>query len=92
MSTSNPCVVRKATRFIAAWQRGERIYKRLQTNGYLKIDIGPFWRLLSKDGGGHWHLMSHEAYNREIKNDDKAQGLGCQDDAMATVIPRSTRW
>ncbi len=64
---TTPCVVRKATRFIAAWQRGERIYKRLQTNGYLKIDIGPFWRLLSKDGGGHWYLMSHEAYNREIK-------------------------
>ncbi|WP_409161620.1 hypothetical protein [Pectobacterium sp. B2J-2] len=64
---ASPCVLRKATRLITAWQRGERVYKRLQTNGYLKIDIGPFWRLLSKDGGGCWHLMSHETYNREIK-------------------------
>jgi hypothetical protein len=43
------------------------VFRRLTMNGYLKIDVGPFWRILSKDGGRQWWLMDHETYNREIR-------------------------
>ncbi|STQ14879.1 Uncharacterised protein [Enterobacter cloacae] len=46
------------------WTEGVR---RLTMNGYLKIDVGPFWRILSKDGCRQWWLMDHETYNREIR-------------------------
>ena len=51
------------------WQ-GERNYKRLDENrtGYYKIDLGPFWRLLSRDKGRTWEMMNHERYNTAVRN------------------------
>jgi hypothetical protein len=51
------------------WQ-GERNYKRLHENrtGYYKIDLGPFWRLLSRDEGRTWEMMNHERYNTAMRN------------------------
>jgi Fe-S-cluster containining protein len=60
-------VRRKACRLYTSWRDGKKVCKRLQENGYLKMDIGPFWRMLSKDGGQSWLLMSHQDYNREIR-------------------------
>ncbi|HAI2335038.1 hypothetical protein G4U62_16125 [Cronobacter sakazakii] len=31
--------------------------------GYLSLQVNPRWRLLSKDGGKNWEVMSHEKYN-----------------------------
>ncbi len=60
-------VRRKACSLIFSQQNGKKVCKRLRRNGYLKMDIGPFWRMLSKDGGRHWLLMDHQTYNREIR-------------------------
>lgn len=62
-----PSIRRKADSLIAALKHGKKVCKRLQENGYLKINVGPFWRMLSKDGGQGWILMNHQTYNREIR-------------------------
>lgn len=60
-------VRRRAQKLFLAASNGQKVFRRLRMNGYLKIDVGPFWRILSKDGGCHWWLMDHETYNREIR-------------------------
>ncbi|MEL0581151.1 hypothetical protein AACK17_21780 [Pectobacterium punjabense] len=59
----------KAKNQIRRFRQGERNYTRLVDKGsrYLKIDIGPFWRLLSRNHGDSWELMNHERYNKEIR-------------------------
>lgn len=32
----------------------------------MKMDVGTFWRMLSRDQGQSWELMSHERYNKMI--------------------------
>jgi len=34
-------------------------------SGNLSLRVNHRWRLLSRDGGKSWELMSHETYNRE---------------------------
>ncbi|MFD1802155.1 hypothetical protein ACFSFZ_08120 [Mixta tenebrionis] len=60
---------KKARRQIQLFRCGTHNYKRLEDRGcgYFKIDIGPFWRLLSRNNGRTWLLLSHERYNREIR-------------------------
>ncbi len=62
-----PAVRRKARCLVDALKNGKKVCKRLDEKGYLKMDVGPFWRMLSKDGGHHWFLMNHQTYNREIR-------------------------
>lgn len=48
--------------------RRKRIYaRRMRRTGYLSLKVNPRWRLLSKDDGRNWEVMSHETYNGEIK-------------------------
>ncbi|MFC0140076.1 hypothetical protein ACFFJN_08380 [Erwinia mallotivora] len=63
----SPAVRRRAQQLFRAACGGQKVFRRLTMNGYLKIDVGPFWRILSKDGGRQWWLMDHETYNREIR-------------------------
>ncbi|WP_019105612.1 hypothetical protein [Pantoea ananatis] len=63
----SPAVRRRAQQLFLALCRGKKVFRRLALNGYLKIDVGPYWRMLSKDGGRQWWLMDHETYNREIR-------------------------
>lgn len=63
----SPAVRRRALRLFNAARSGKKVFRRLAMNGYLKMDVGPYWRILSKDGGRHWWLMDHETYNREIR-------------------------
>ena len=47
--------------------RRKRIYaRRTHRTGYLSL-VNPRWRLLSKDDGRNWEVMSHERYSGEIK-------------------------
>ncbi|MDC9606587.1 hypothetical protein [Xenorhabdus griffiniae] len=59
----------KAQHQVRCYQQGERNYVRLKEKGkgYLKINVGLFWRLLSRDNGQSWELMLHERYNNEIR-------------------------
>lgn len=55
----------RATRALRHYERGAHNYSRLKPYGYLVIRVSLRWRLLSKNGGQHWRLMTHETYNRE---------------------------
>jgi hypothetical protein len=61
---------KKATSAVRRFWHGERNYKRLNENrtGYYKIDLGPFWRLLSRDEGHASEMMNHERYNTAMRN------------------------
>ncbi|ECA1950126.1 hypothetical protein EJH27_01470 [Salmonella enterica subsp. enterica serovar Virchow] len=60
-------VTLKARSLLSLFQQGKRVYSQIGQTGYLKIDLGLRWRLLSKDAGKSWLLMSHQAYDRELK-------------------------
>lgn len=64
-----PAVRRRAARLFSRLCSRKKIFRQLglKGNGYLKVNVGPFWRLLSKDGGRQWWLMDHETYNLEIR-------------------------
>ncbi len=45
--------------------RRKRIYaRRMRRTGYLSLKVNPSWRLLSKDDGRNWEVMTHERYNK----------------------------
>lgn len=37
--------------------------RRIHRTGHLSLVVNPRWRLLSRDGGKNWQVMSHEQYN-----------------------------
>ncbi|EEY9906142.1 hypothetical protein IHC12_003529 [Escherichia coli] len=39
----------------------------MRRTGFLSLKVNPRWRLLSRDGGKNWEVMSHETYNGELK-------------------------
>jgi hypothetical protein len=46
--------------------RARRIHPcRMHGSGNLSLKVNHRWRLLSRDGGKNWEVMSHETYNRE---------------------------
>lgn len=59
---------RKAVRQLTLFRCGKNNFTRIKANGadYLKIDIGLFWRLLRKNSGKDWELMTHERYSKAI--------------------------
>ncbi|WP_036768643.1 hypothetical protein [Photorhabdus australis] len=72
-----PCSVplvyrKKAVEQLKRYRQGSKNYTRIRAKGkgrdanHLKIDIGRFWRLLSRNGGQDWEMMTHERYNNEI--------------------------
>ena len=60
-------VISRARALLALYRQGKRVYSRIGQTGYLRIEAGLRWRLLSKDSGGSWLLMSHQNYDREMK-------------------------
>lgn len=45
--------------------RRRRIFpRRMISTGYLSLKVNPRWRLLSRDGGREWEVMSHERYSK----------------------------
>lgn len=67
VNAPEPCR-RKAVRQLTLFRCGKTNFTRIKANGadYLKIDIGLFWRLLSKNSGKDWELMTHERYSKAI--------------------------
>ncbi|GAA3911616.1 hypothetical protein GCM10022405_40960 [Gibbsiella dentisursi] len=57
-------VCTRAFAALKAYSRGKRNYSRIKPYHYLAIRIGRNWRLLSKNGGQKWQLMTHETYNK----------------------------
>ncbi|MDC9612940.1 hypothetical protein PSI19_03380 [Xenorhabdus khoisanae] len=66
-------IISKAKFQLSRFKQGERISHKVKCAGKqkgaystLKINVGAFWRLLSRDAGKNWELMTHERYNKEI--------------------------
>lgn len=61
------CVSKRATAELSQYAKGRKNYSRIAPHHYLVIRLGCRWRLLSKDGGKVWSLLTHERYNVESK-------------------------
>ncbi|MGC2910362.1 hypothetical protein [Serratia marcescens] len=57
----------KAEAVLRAYRAGRQKPRRTYQNKYLTLPVTPWWRYLSKDGGGTWRLMSHSEYNTELR-------------------------
>ncbi|EPH0213768.1 ParE family toxin-like protein [Klebsiella oxytoca] len=57
----------RALAALKCFARRQRNYSRIKPHSYLVIRIGRRWRLLSKNGGQRWRLMTHETYNKEYR-------------------------
>lgn len=63
---ADPRIYRKAAALLARFDHGEKVYTKTYRRKYLKININPWWRILSKDGGANWRLMTHATFNDEV--------------------------
>lgn len=52
---------------LSEYYDGKKIYQVIKPKHYLSIHVSLRWRLLSKDKGQRWVLMTHERYNKQIK-------------------------
>ncbi|WP_420843000.1 hypothetical protein [Enterobacter kobei] len=60
------CIKMKANRLLQLYRERLRIPRKSKKMAYLSFEVGPRWRLLSKDNGLHWSLLSHSEYNLVI--------------------------
>ncbi|EDS8695100.1 hypothetical protein CJK35_002106 [Salmonella enterica] len=60
-------VCARAIAALKSYSRGQHNFSQVKPHAYLVIRIGRRWRLLSKNGGKQWRLMTHETYNREYR-------------------------
>ncbi|WP_395306643.1 hypothetical protein [Enterobacter sichuanensis] len=58
-------VHQQALKVLVRYRRRKAFPRRMRRTGYLSLIVNPRWRLLSKDEGRNWKVMSHETYNRE---------------------------
>lgn len=58
-------VIVQAAKKLAQYRKC-RVYPcRIVKTGYLSLAVNPRWRLLSKNQGKDWQLMTHERYNAQ---------------------------
>ena len=74
-----PQCCQKALRQVRRFRQGARNYTRLDEKGcgYYKIDLGPFWRLLSRNEGRTWLLLSTNAITAPYGNSSMTACLPC---------------
>lgn len=56
----------RAGRILNQWQTGSVHARKTYRFRYLTLTVSPGWRLLSKDNGNHWELLSHADYDNQI--------------------------
>ena len=56
--------VKKATAVLGQWLAHKTFAREIHGSGNLSLKVTYHWRLLSRDNGESWELMSHEKYNR----------------------------
>lgn len=54
----------KAVVVLSQFRKGALRPCRLIQPGRMSLQVTPFWRLLSRNGGKDWMLISHERYNK----------------------------
>ncbi|WP_457774938.1 ParE family toxin-like protein [Serratia liquefaciens] len=60
-----PEVYRNAVNIIRGFHRKNKLAKSASESTTLKINVGPNWRLLSRNSGADWCLMSRKEFKRE---------------------------
>ncbi|MCS2168073.1 ParE family toxin-like protein [Scandinavium manionii] len=55
----------QALQVLLRYRRRRTFPRRMRRTGYLSLKVNQRWRLLSKDGGQNWEVMSHERYSKE---------------------------
>lgn len=58
-------VVDKAVSVLKKYRHQRQLPKRILSTGNLSLKVNRRWRLLSKNQGKSWQLMSHERYNTQ---------------------------
>lgn len=58
----------QAVKVLIQYRRRRVFPRRVRKTGYLSLKVNHRWRLLSRDGGQNWQLMSHSTYNKRIEN------------------------
>lgn len=66
-SHASESVMNKAFSLLSEYYAGRKVYKVVQPHCYLSVNVSLRWRLLSKDKGHRWVLMTHERYNKQYK-------------------------
>lgn len=55
----------KAISILQLYKHRKICSTHLHKTGNVSLKVNRRWRLLSRDNGRNWELMSHERYNRE---------------------------
>lgn len=66
-SHASESVINKAFILLNEYYSGKKNYQVVKLHHYLKVNVSLRWRLLSKDGGKRWVLMTHERYNKQFR-------------------------
>ncbi|KGT91268.1 hypothetical protein NG99_17025 [Erwinia typographi] len=56
-------VIIQATKRLAQYRKRRVFPCRIHGTGYLSLRVNPRWRLLSRNNGKDWQLMTHAVYN-----------------------------
>ncbi|XCE75846.1 hypothetical protein MPHASIOC01_000683 [Mangrovibacter phragmitis] len=54
----------QAAHVLRQYRKGRVHSRRMHGSGNLSLKVNRRWRLLSRDGGQHWEVMSHERYSK----------------------------
>ncbi|EPL4334081.1 hypothetical protein GFB57_19805 [Citrobacter sp. S39] len=66
-SHASECVINKAFTLLSEYYSGKKNYQLVKPHFYIKMNVSLRWRLLSKDDGKSWELMTHERYNKQFR-------------------------
>ncbi|EBB3994506.1 hypothetical protein CG542_19215 [Salmonella enterica] len=66
-SHASESVINKAFTLLSEYYSGKKNYQIVKPHHYIKVNVSLRWRLLSKDGGKRWVLMTHERYNKQFR-------------------------
>ncbi|MCI1030432.1 hypothetical protein RN053_02660 [Pantoea dispersa] len=59
-------ISRRAKQQLKQWHAGQIHARRTYREKYLSLRVNPQWRLLSRDNGLSWELLSHADYDKQI--------------------------
>ncbi|XIH77399.1 hypothetical protein C1N56_06030 [Pantoea sp. SGAir0175] len=59
-------ISRRAKQQLKKWRAGQIHARRTYREKYLSLRVNPQWRLLSRNNGRSWELLSYADYDKQI--------------------------
>lgn len=56
----------KAEQILSRYRAGELRARKSRGRKFLSLEVGMYWRWLSRDGGNSWELLPHKEYEKII--------------------------